>query len=280
MERMSFVPSTPALIAIENAKGCILTDRAGAIDFANQFILTCPSGPQLLLYQRFLTMLNVGDQLEINFSLREPTSTEAQDPAGELIGHTWAILKPAQGSEKLLYEVGRKTEPISDAEAAKAFNGYRKLLAAFQTGMQGTGTSMLVSAAAAGATWQPMDIPLPPPRQPTPTAAPVRSISRALSPSNLYFAAGVMFYFVDLSMTAPSQPEFYETPLHLSSPMQAVDALVLSALVTLAIGVPPLVFAVVQANSSLGTMPEMYGRAAYALAPDCSPEAGKIIIVG
>ncbi|KLJ09538.1 hypothetical protein EMPG_15032 [Blastomyces silverae] len=135
MERMSFVPGTSALVAIENANGRILTDRAGAIDFANQFILTCPGGQQPVLYQRFLTMLNAGDQLEINFSLREPTTTEEHDPAGELIGHTWAILKPASGSEKLLFEVGRKTEPISDAEAAKAFNSYRKLLAAFQYGV-------------------------------------------------------------------------------------------------------------------------------------------------
>ncbi|EGE78717.1 hypothetical protein BDBG_09253 [Blastomyces gilchristii SLH14081] len=215
---MPFVPGTTALVAIENANGRILTNRTGAIDFPNQFILTCPSSPQPLLYQRFLTMLNAGDQLEVNFSLREPTTTEEHDPAGELIGHTWAILKPSRGSEKLLFEVGRKTEPTSDAEAAKAFNGYRKLLATFQYGVQGTCSSMLVSAA--GATWPPMGIPLPPPpRQPMPTAAPIRSISRALSPSNLYFATGVMFYFVDLSMAAPSRPEFYETPLHLSEPM-------------------------------------------------------------
>ncbi|PGH29776.1 hypothetical protein GX50_07476 [[Emmonsia] crescens] len=279
MERMSFVPGTSALAAIENANGRIFTDRAGAIDFANEFILTCPSGPQPLLYQLFLAMLNDGDQLEINFSLRDPTTTEENDPAGELIGHTWAILKTARGSEKLLYEVGRKTEPISNTEAAKAFNGYRKLLAAFEYQAQGACAGMMVSAVAVAAA-SPMDIPLPPPRQPTPTAGPIRSISRALSPSNLYFAAGVMFYFVDLSMMAPSRPEFYETPLHLSRPMQAVDALILSALVTLAIGAPPLVFAVLQANASLGTMPEMYGRVAYALAPECRPEAGKIVIVG
>ncbi|KAL2363521.1 hypothetical protein RJZ56_003562 [Blastomyces dermatitidis] len=215
---MPFVPGTTALVAIENANGRILTNRTGAIDFPNQFILTCPSSPQPLLNQRFLTMLNAGDQLEVNFSLREPTTTEEHDPAGELIGHTWAILKPSRGSEKLLFEVGRKTEPTSDAEAAKAFNGYRKLLATFQYGVQGSCSSMLVSAA--GATWPPMGIPLPPPpRQPMSTAAPIRSISCALSPSNLYFATGVMFYFVDLSMAAPSRPEFYETPLHLSEPM-------------------------------------------------------------
>ncbi|PGH16706.1 hypothetical protein AJ79_01579 [Helicocarpus griseus UAMH5409] len=274
MDRMSFVPGTPALDAIENANGRIYTTRAGAIDYANEFILKCPSGPQPLLYRLFLTMLSDGDELEIKFSLRDPTRTEHDDPAGELVGHTWAVLKAATGGEKLLYEVGRKTDPISDVDAAKAFNGYRKLLAVFHT--SSTGMSLMDTCPPTN----PIDIPLPPPRLPPPATAPIRSISRALSPSNLYFAAGAMFYFVDLSMVAPSRPEFFSTPLHLSRPMQAFDALILSALVTLAIGAPPLVFSVLQANECLGVMPDAYGRAAYALAPECRPEGGRIVIVG
>ncbi|KAK2785330.1 hypothetical protein FQN52_008527 [Onygenales sp. PD_12] len=283
MDRMSFIPGAPAREAIENASGRIFTTRIGALDYADEFILKCPSGPQPLLYQLFLAMLSDGDELEIKFGLRDPTNTEEDDPAGELIGHTWALLKDANGGEKLLWEVGRKTAPISDADAAKAFNAYRQLLGTYQHQQQEqqaeqahTHGMMPISPP----TQIPTNIPLPTPSPPPPSAGPVRSISRALSPSNLYFAAGVMFYFVDLSMVPPSRPEFYHTPLHLSRPMQAFDALLLSALVTVAIGAPPLVFAVLQGNEGLGEMPGSFGRAVYARAPDCRVMEGGVVIVG
>jgi hypothetical protein len=89
-----------------------------------------------------------------------------------------------------------------------------------------------------------------------------------------------MFYFVDLSMVAPSQPDFLSTPMHLSRPMPATDALILAAFVCIAIGAPPLVFAVVQNANNLGLMPQSYIRATYALAAGCSPMDGQIVIVG
>ncbi len=78
-----------------------------------------------------------------------------------------------------------------------------------------------------------------------------------------------MFYFVDLSMSSPSTRLFnFRVPcfntLHL---------------VTIATGAPPLVFAVLQAHGKFGVMPETFGRASYALAPDATPEGDKIMIL-
>jgi hypothetical protein len=62
--------------------------------------------------------------------------------------------------------------------------------------------------------------------------------------------------------------------------MPASDALVLSTLVTLVTEASPLIFAVLQARGKFGMMPETFGRASYALAPDAAPEDDKIVIVG
>lgn len=269
MDCMSFVPGLAARDAIEEANGRITGRREDAIRFAGEFVLNCPSGPQPLLYQTCIAMMKNGDEVDIRFNIREPTATEEEDPAGELIGHAWATLKDGVGgNEKFLWEVGRRTQPLSDADVAKAFNAYRVLLAAHN--------GLPVP--------EPVQIPTDETPAPTTAAAAVpapRAISRALSPSNLFFASVAMFYFVDLSMVPPSRRrEFLVTPLHLSRPMPAVDALILAAFVCLAIGAPPLVFAVVQDNDSLGALPQSYSRASYALAPKSGPNDRQIIIVG
>ncbi|KAL1955498.1 hypothetical protein VTO42DRAFT_8524 [Malbranchea cinnamomea] len=277
MERMSFVPGHTAREAIENANGRIIARRDDAIRFANEFVLNCPNGSQPLLYQTFLTMLNDGDELDIRFNIREPTATEEEDPAGELIGHSWATLKNfATGSEKLLWEVGRRTQPLSDADVAKAFNAYRCSLATHQ----GIPVPQPVPISPPAHQAQTSTFSLAPTARPLTPVPAARAISRALSPSNLYFASNNMFYFVDLSMVAPSRPEFASTPVHLSRPMPAMDALILAAFVCVAIGAPPLVFAVVQDGSALGVMPESYKRVSYALAPECRPTEREIVIVG
>ncbi|PGH27076.1 hypothetical protein AJ80_01262 [Polytolypa hystricis UAMH7299] len=269
MDCMSFVPGPSAREAIENANGRILIRRDTMMQYVNEYILNCPSGPQPMLYQVFLNLVSEeqGPEIEVKFSIRDPTTTEEEDPAGELIGHAYAIHKDVSGglSEKLLWEVGRRTPSLADADVARAFNAYRRVLAAHQ------GIS------------PPVNVPIPP--RPSPVSPPLpgtaTAISRALSPSNIYFASDAMFYFVDLSGTSPTtQPD--NTPLHLSRPMMAFDALILSACVALAIGAPPLVFSVLQSaeRNDMGRMPNSYGRAVYAHAPDSIPEDGRIIIVG
>jgi hypothetical protein len=62
--------------------------------------------------------------------------------------------------------------------------------------------------------------------------------------------------------------------------MRAFDPLILSALFTLAVGAPPLVFAVLQGPEGAGEIPESFGRTSYADAPDVQLGQGKVWIVG
>ena len=263
MNRMSFIPGAAVREQIENADGRIFFGRDCARDFAQEYIAKAPSGLQPILYQTVLACLSIGDMAEIQFGLREPTSSEEVDPTGELIGHTWATLTEANGNHKLLWEVGRRTELVRSECAVKAFNGYRNALAAFNGVSEPPELPVSIPASAA----------MPPARAGT------TIISRALSPSNLYFASGLMFYFVDLATSTPSDSDYLTNPLILSRPMPAFDALILSTLLTLVLGSPPLVFAVVQARSHLGEVPMGFERTSYAHARDLDQVENEISIV-
>jgi len=262
MDRMSFVPGPEARQEIENANGHIFFGRAAALDYAEEFIFNGESAMHLLLFALVGACLSVGDKVDIKFGLRNPNASEEEDPTGELIGHTWATVTESNGKERLLWEVGRRTEPISEEGAVRAYNVYRSALATFKGVSQPEPVS------------RPQSTPSNPPR------VSETAISRALSPSNLYFASGSMFYFVEISTSAPGRADYFETPFQISRPMRASEALILSALLTLAVGSPPLVFAVLQGPEGVGEIPESFGRTSYADAPDVQLEKGKVWIVG
>ena len=130
------------------------------------------------------------------------------------------MLTESTGNQRILWEVERRTEPVHSESAVKAFNGCRNAVAAFN-GVAGP-PGLPLSAVA---------VPTKPP-----ASAETPKISRALSSSNLYFASGIMFYFVDLSTSTPSHPDYLTPSPILSCPILAFDALVLSAVLTLALG--------------------------------------------
>lgn len=70
-----------------------------------------------------IACLSDDDKVEINFGL-DAIATEKEDAAGEKNGHT--------GRQRVLWEVGRQTEPIHDNLAVRAFNLYRSVLADVQ----------------------------------------------------------------------------------------------------------------------------------------------------
>ncbi len=78
-----------------------------------------------------------------------------------------------------------------------------------------------------------------------------------------------MWYFVDL---AP--PLEIETPAILSRPMRAFDVLILSALMTLAMGSPPLVFGLSSALEGMGKMPSALTRVYFEGDPRGKPTPG------
>jgi hypothetical protein len=101
-------------------------------------------------------------------------------------------------------------------------------------------------------------------------------MSRALSPSNLYYASSVMWYFVDLG-----PPNELETPMKfwLSRPMRSFDALILAALMTLVNGSPPVVFAISSSSDGLGRMPMGFTRLQYEQDERVQAEADKPLLV-
>ena len=263
MDRMDFVPGPQAKEQIFNAQGHMFFSRQTALDFADEFIMNAPSGSGdahlPLLYQTMLACINEGDQVDIWFGLRDPDPTAGQEdlPSGELVGHTWALFKTIDGKERHLWEVSRQTPVAGDAYAARAFNAYREAMARFHG--RETPAPIPVDASLAN---MPKDF----------NGKPV--ISRALSPSNLYYASGRMWYFVDL---AP--PGDIHAPVILSRPMRSFDALALSALLTLALGRPPLVFGISNATDTQGKVPTGYVRASYEADESIASTEGKPVLV-
>lgn len=263
MDRMGFVPGPQAKEQIFNAQGHMFFSRQTALDFADEFIMNAPGGcggaHLPLLYQKTLACIREGDQVDIWFGLRDPDPAAGQDeyPSGELVGHTWALFKTTDGRERHLWEVGRRTPAAGEAHAARAFNAYREAMARFHG--QETPAPIPVDVNAAH---MPKEF----------NGKPI--ISRALSPSNLYYASGRMWYFVDL---AP--PGDLGAPVILSRPMRSFDALALSALMTLALGRPPLVFGISNATDTLGKVPTGYVRASYEADETIGSTEGKPLLV-
>lgn len=249
MDRMSFIPGTEAREEIVNAEGHLSITRDAVGGYVDEFAPSLVSGPGgNILYSVLLATLSVGDKLDIYTGLRDYNEGEEKDPGGELVGFTWVTLTEANGAERKLWEVGRRTSRMDERFAIDAFNLYRASLSSFKN----AGPPEMRAFA-------------PPTDRP-----PEMDISRAFSPSNLAFCSGIMFYFVVFSNSAPSRPDFFNSPRWLSRPMRAFDALVMSALLTLAVGAPPLVFAVVQDFERLGVMPESFNRIVYAETPEGS----------
>lgn len=267
MDRMGFVPGPDARKEIENAQGRIIFGRQTALDIADEFLFGGPCCLHPTLYALVGACVSEDDQVEINFGLRDPIAWDEVDASGELVGYTWATLTEGQAKRKtVLWEVGRRTAPIHDSLAQRAFNLYRNVLADSQN----------VPA--------PAMVPLSS-QSPTDSSASSNSsappaISRALSPSNLYDASGSMFYFVELNTSAPGTQDYPDKPSRISRPMRASDALKLAALLTMATGSPPLVFAVLQSIAGLGKIPETFERRTLALEPKPEPDEGKVAIVG
>ncbi|PNY24068.1 Uncharacterized protein TCAP_05992 [Tolypocladium capitatum] len=263
MDRMNFVPGPQAKEQIFNAQGHMFFSRQTAVDFADEFIMNAPGGcggaHLPLLYQTMLACLNEGDQVGIWFGLRDPDPAAGQEeyPSGELVGHSWALVKTTDGRERHLWEVGRRTPAAAEAHAARAFNAYREAMARFHTQEVPEPIPVDVNAA---------DLPEEFNGKPV--------ISRALSPSNLYYASDRMWYFVDL--TSPCD---LGSPAILSRPMRSFDALALSALMTLAQGRPPLVFGISNTTDTLGKVPAGYVRASYEADATIGSAEGKPLLV-
>jgi hypothetical protein len=276
MQRMSFIPGPDAREYIHEVKGRLIVDHGALIALADDFIMNCPSGPNSLLYQICLSALSRNDTIDIHFGLRDVGEGERKDEDGELVGHTWAIhntvLENGEKRSKTLWDVGRDS-PLQSLEVAnRAFLQYQYALAQHQE----------------------VVVPPPPPLQlMRPPAIPRKDeegrpphISRALSPSNLYYKSGIQFYFVELCMSAPGRPDYFSSdgtwaPSQLSRPMRSYEALQLAAVLTAAIGAPPLVFAVRQSiPKSLGKMPVGYLQRGYEV-PDGwdDAEQDKIVLV-
>ncbi|KAK2595632.1 hypothetical protein QQS21_006679 [Conoideocrella luteorostrata] len=246
MDRMAFIPGNEAKDKIFNAAGHIVFQRSTAIAYANEFLSKAPVpiAATAGTYQAMMACLSDGDQVDIYYGLCDPDASKGHEifPSGEAVGHTWATLKTADGRETHLWEVGRATPSVGEAHAARAFNAYRDAMARFK------GIA------------SPEPVPLEADKAHIPcefNGKPV--ISHALSPANLYYASSRMWYFVDLLPAGDDMTR----PLHLSRPMTAFDALILSALVTLANGARPLVFGVANTMDTLDRMPGGYVRATY-----------------
>ena len=257
MDRLAFIPGAIQRETIEEANGLIFFDRRTALDFANEFL-----GQQPLLYQTILACMAEGDRVDIKFGLQDPKGPEEEVPSGESVGHTWAIFTEASGKERLLWDVSRESQPIREVDAARAYNAFRAALADHQ-GVQ--------SPAAKPENHSDSIKTVLPGNQ---------AISRVLSPAHLYEASGVIWFFIDLSMTAPCRADHLSTPLRLSRPMNAFDALILTALVTLACDAPPLVFGVFLGDDVRGKMPDQYRTASYLFAPGVIENENDMIIIG
>jgi hypothetical protein len=73
-----------------------------------------------------------------------------------------------------------------------------------------------------------------------------------------------MFCFVAISTSAPSRPDFLESDPQLSRPMRAFDAFILASFLTLAMGAPALVFAVIEDSDHIGEMPDSFRQGFFA----------------
>ncbi|KAK9438196.1 hypothetical protein VB005_09204 [Metarhizium brunneum] len=230
MDRMALTPGAEAKEELFKAAGHISFQRPTAIAYADEFLLRAPQPMAGITYQAMLACMSEGDQVDVWFGLRDADPSLGHDtlPSGE---PTWT-----------LWEVGRATPSVGDAHAARAFNAYREALAR----SQGLASPPAVPVDADKAR-------VPPPQNGRPV------MSHALSPANLYYASGRMWYFVDLGPPADD----VVAPAHLSRPVRAFDALVLSSLMTLVNGKPPLVFALANTTATLGQMPAKYKRVAY-----------------
>ncbi|EFY86986.1 hypothetical protein J3459_017602 [Metarhizium acridum] len=240
MDRMAFIPGAEAKDELFKAAGHVFFQRPTAIAYADEFLLKAAQPMTGITHQAMLSCMSEGDQVDIWFGLRDPEPSLGHDmvPSGQPVGHTWAILKSTDGKQETLWEVGRATPSMGDAHAARASNAYREAFARFQ--------ELPLPPAV------PVDqdkAHVPPPHNDKPV------ISHALSPANLYYASGRMWYFVDLG---PADDVM--APAHLSRPMRAFDALILSSLMTLVNGTPPLVFALANTTETLGQMPIKYKR--------------------
>ncbi|KID95883.1 hypothetical protein MAJ_08190, partial [Metarhizium majus ARSEF 297] len=244
MDRMASRPGAEANEELFKAAGHISFQRPTAIAYADEFLLRAPQPTAGITYQAMLACMSEGDQVDVWFGLRDADPSLGHDtvPSGEPVGHTWAILQSANGKQETLWEVGRATPSAGDAHAARAFNAYREAFARFQ----GLASPPAVPVDAGKAR-------VPPPQNGKPV------MSHALSPANLYYASGRMWYFVDLGPPADD----VMAPACLSRPMGASDALILSSLMTLVNGTPPLVFALANTAATLGQMPAKYKRVAY-----------------
>lgn len=263
MDRMGFIPGPQAKEQIFNAQGHMFFSRQTALDFADEFIMNAPGGagnPNLsILYQTMLACISEGEQVDIWFGLKNPDPAAGHEefPSGELVGHSWALVRTADGKERHLWEVGRKTPAMGDAWAARAYNAYCEAMGRFLG----------------------RDVPAPATVDRSAGEVPKEFngkpvISRALSPSNLYYASGRMWYFVDLSPPG----DLNELPI-LSRPMRSFDALALSALMTLALGTPPVVFGVSNTMETLGKMPAGYVRTTYEADERIQRKDGEILLV-
>jgi len=277
MDRMRFIPGKEAKEQIFDAKGHIYFGKETALDFADHFLVdSIPLGGNnslCITYQTMLACMSDNDKVDIYFGLRDvkPEQGEEQDPTGELIGHTWATLtEPDPNSEgqtktRILWEVGRATPPMQDAHAARAFNAYRFTL--------GSALEMDV----------PEDLevkgavhPDGTPKEDIKEFRGKAVMSRALSPSNLYYGSSVAWYFVDLG-----PPNELETPMKffLSRPMRSFDALILASLMTLVNGSPPVVFGIFNSTGGLGKMPSGFSRVQFVEDEGAQLEDDKPILV-
>lgn len=250
------------------------------------------------LYPLVSACLSEGDLVDVWFGLRSPERQEQDDggenhggggggsservyATGEDIGHTWAVLThAADGRKQTLWEVGRDTPFPSEDYARRAFNAYRQMLAEYtgtgppapmiqvtqekedkshqpqhqldqqENGVGGGGDA----ADSGGAAKQGENR-----NEAWPTRFRDKPVaSRALAPANLYHASARMWYFVDFA-----QPGHMDEEPVLSRPVRAFDALILSTLITLAYGTPPLVFGVRYRLENIGKMPAGYLRTQY-----------------
>jgi hypothetical protein len=243
MDRMAFIPGAEAKDEIFKAAGHVFFQRSTAMAYADEFLVKAPQPVTGIPYQTMMACLSEGDQVDIWFGLRDPDTSLGHElfSSGEPVGHSWAVLKTADGKEQTLWEVGRATPSLGDAHAARAFNAYREAFARFKG---------LPAPQAVPVDGSQARVPAPQNNKPV--------ISHALAPANLYYAASRMWYFVDLGPVGD-----VSLRPHLSRPMRAFDALILSSLMTLVNGSPPLVFALANTMDTLGHMPVKYQRAAY-----------------
>jgi len=276
---MTFIPGKDAREEIHSHKGHLTITHEMVIPIIDDFIMNCPAGPNSLLYQICGAALSRNDTIDITFGLRNVNAAqdEREDEAGELVGHTWAVhnfvLENGEKRSKTLWDVGRDSPLQTPTVAHRAFSHYQMALARHQNVDAPTPLSAPHNSA-------------PPPKE---EGRPPH-ISRALSPSNLYENSGIQFYFVELCMSAPGRPDYFDysdptrprwSPSQLSRPMRATDALLLSALLTAAIGDPPLVFAVRQSiPRSLGRMPAGFIQRGYGVPEGFDDaEQDKIVLV-